>query len=245
MCEWPNTTASAPGNRRRSRASRPFAGPASCTSAIATPPASTDATAGSAARTSASSTLPWTATTVRRPRARASTAKAHQIAGVEDQIGRPEPLDARVGQPPAAPRHVGVRDDGDLQGKLPPVPRCSAEHPAPVAQGIERSPPERKVAGSNPAGRASTEPPCRSPGFLPDLAPSISTSIGERGHRPPPAGPAAIGRLPAPAGESGGILILCCAWRRSLRRDARPACRLRGTPAHGCTDARQAARGVT
>ena len=31
----------------------------------------------------------------------------------------------------------------------------SATPPAPVAQGIERSPPERKVAGSNPAGRAS------------------------------------------------------------------------------------------
>jgi hypothetical protein len=27
--------------------------------------------------------------------------------------------------------------------------------PAPVAQGIERSPPEREVAGSNPAGRAA------------------------------------------------------------------------------------------
>ena len=43
MCEWPKTTASASGKRRRIRARRPAAGPASWSIAIRTPPRATGA----------------------------------------------------------------------------------------------------------------------------------------------------------------------------------------------------------
>ena len=76
----------------------------------------------------------------------------HEVPRMDDQVGSPQPSDAVLRQPAIAARHVRIGDDRDLHGKLifSPVRRC----PAPVAQGIERSPPERKVAGSNPAGRA-------------------------------------------------------------------------------------------
>src|SRR4029079_5591304 len=61
-------------------------------------------------------------------------------------------------EPPVAPRHVRVGNDGDLHGKLLWSFRTRTERHAPVAQGIERSPPERKVVGSNPTGRAVKSP---------------------------------------------------------------------------------------
>ncbi len=82
--------------------------------------------------------------------------QAHEVPRVDDEIGCPQPRDARVRERSLSAREVGVRDDRDVHGKL----RRSI--PAPVAQGIERSPPEREVAGSNPAGRAHEIPanPC-------------------------------------------------------------------------------------
>ena len=63
MWEWPKTTASASGKRARIRASRPLAGPASWTTAIVAPSMSIAVDSGSSRRSSALSTLPWTATT--------------------------------------------------------------------------------------------------------------------------------------------------------------------------------------
>src|SRR5215218_4435172 len=60
---WPKTTASTAGKRRRRRASRPCAGPASWTIASVRPPSSTSSVAGSELRSAGSSTLPWTAWT--------------------------------------------------------------------------------------------------------------------------------------------------------------------------------------
>ena len=74
MCEWPKTTASASGNARRSRASRPRAGPASWITAIRAPPASISVRSGSRARRAASSTLPCTATSSRQRPAISSNA---------------------------------------------------------------------------------------------------------------------------------------------------------------------------
>ena len=45
-----------------------------------------------------------------------------------------------------------ARSENTVAGRAKPPPLHSA-YSAPVAQGIERSPPEREVAGSNPAGR--------------------------------------------------------------------------------------------
>jgi hypothetical protein len=36
-----------------------------------------------------------------------------EVAGVQEQVRRPDPLDARVGQPPRPARHVRVGYDGD------------------------------------------------------------------------------------------------------------------------------------
>src|SRR3954454_6026069 len=63
MCEWPKTTAAQPGNALRWRCSRPRAAPASWTTPIRTPSASTTRRSGSAATTSGASTLPCTAAT--------------------------------------------------------------------------------------------------------------------------------------------------------------------------------------
>jgi hypothetical protein len=49
--------------------------------------------------------------------------------------------------------------------------------PAPVAQGIERAPPEREVAGSIPAGRISAEQPQAPSGANPrQIAPQLADS---------------------------------------------------------------------
>ena len=64
MCEWPNTTRPASGNRPRSRASRPAAGPLSCTIATRRPSTVTTAVSGAPqAATSGPSLLPMTAVT--------------------------------------------------------------------------------------------------------------------------------------------------------------------------------------
>jgi hypothetical protein len=56
----------------------------------------------------------------------------HEVAGVHDQVGRAEPIDARAGQLPAAPGQVRVGDDRELrrgrQGVSGPV--RSGEAPA-------------------------------------------------------------------------------------------------------------------
>ena len=71
-------------------------------------------------------------------------------------------LDRARGRSVAAPpRAHGVRRRGAARGEASDPRRMAEEAaaidclelPAPVAQGIERSPPERKVAGSIPAGR--------------------------------------------------------------------------------------------
>src|SRR6188768_1380311 len=41
----------------------------------------------------------------------------------------------------------------DVRRSIGKTPADRLARPAPVAQGIERAPPEREVAGSNPAGR--------------------------------------------------------------------------------------------
>ena len=42
--------------------------------------------------------------------------KRAQVAGVQDQVGRPQPLDAGGGQPAGAAGQVGVGDDRDPHG---------------------------------------------------------------------------------------------------------------------------------
>ncbi len=80
------------------------------------------------------------------------------VAGVQDEVGRAQSFEAGLGEPPGALGHVGVGDDRELhvsRGRYPERPSAGKlGDSAPVAQWIERSPPEREVAGSNPAGRA-------------------------------------------------------------------------------------------
>ena len=45
-----------------------------------------------------------------------------QVPGVNDQIGRSQPGNAAIGQPPATARQVRIGDDRDLHGNLLPVP---------------------------------------------------------------------------------------------------------------------------
>ncbi len=117
MCEWPKTTASASESGPQPlRAARRRAGVVD----YADPrlAACTIAAAGSAARTSASSTLPCTATTSPVALKLAQHRQRDQVAGVNDQIRVAQPLDALVRQRRASARHVRVRDDCDLHDKL-------------------------------------------------------------------------------------------------------------------------------
>ncbi len=117
MCECPKTTASACGKRRRIRPSRPCAGPASWMTASRAPPpppppppsSSSSSSSGSAARSAGSSTLPWTAATSPYPRSCSSTLHAHEVAGVHDQVGRPQRRHARRRQLRARPWACGCR----------------------------------------------------------------------------------------------------------------------------------------
>ena len=86
-----------------------------------------------------------------------------------------------------APGQVGVRDDRQLHAALScqirgQVARAdvAAQRHAPVAQWIERAPPEREVAGSNPAGRVG-------PNAVTDLASRVCDArrAGSCGAWPP------------------------------------------------------------
>ena len=118
------------------------------------PSASTTRSAGSSRRSSALSTLPCTPTTG-GPIASSSrsTVDGREVAGVKQQVRRRDPLDARLRQPPRPARQMRVGYHGDQHA------RTTLVFPAPVAQWIERCPPEAEVAGSNPAGRTSLRPP--------------------------------------------------------------------------------------
>src|SRR5947209_20343735 len=75
----------------------------------------------------------------------------------------------------------GVRA-GEIGPKLLYQFRLRAGLPAPVAQGIERSPPERKVAGSNPAGRVCRKPRYRGV-FVCQSAPATSPQARSKRHQ--------------------------------------------------------------
>ena len=97
----PLEPAAAPGRRRGPSRSAPR-------------PPPRPARPAAAARSSALSTLPWTAAHAAGRSARAREASSTvSVAGVEQQIRRLDPLDARVRQPPRPARQMGVRDHGD------------------------------------------------------------------------------------------------------------------------------------
>src|SRR5204863_268335 len=85
----------------------------------------------------------------------------------QQQVSLLDALQAGLWKLPAPSRQVGVGDNGDnhanparhsLLRDEPPNPASPSPYTgaqAPVAQWIERCPPEAEVAGSNPAGRAS------------------------------------------------------------------------------------------
>src|SRR5215468_10731152 len=78
MWEWPKTTRSAAGNRRRSRAARPEAGPESCTIARRTPARSASRVSGAPqAATSGASLLPSTTRTGAYAASSSSTPAVH------------------------------------------------------------------------------------------------------------------------------------------------------------------------
>src|SRR5579863_4402283 len=61
-----------------------------------------------------------------------------------------------LGTDPAVPANItesSISAEGSAPAMLTTVEAPRVPPSAPVAQGIERSPPEREVAGSNPAGR--------------------------------------------------------------------------------------------
>src|SRR6185295_2423970 len=62
---------------------------------------------------------------------------------------------ARGGRSPRAPPSTG-EPTGARRGANGATGSSTLTLPAPVAQGIERAPPEREVAGSIPAGRIGT-----------------------------------------------------------------------------------------
>ena len=77
------------------------------------------------------------------------------LAAVEEQLVAAAPHEERREAAPGG-RH-GARGAGEEEREVHPVRRVAdgrLQAQAPVAQWIERSPPEREVAGSNPAGRA-------------------------------------------------------------------------------------------
>ncbi len=70
------------------------------------------------------------------------------VARTQDSLSEDRgPRDPIAERPLTANHHHGAFRRACGAGRLDP--------PAPVAQWIERSPPEREVAGSNPAGRAA------------------------------------------------------------------------------------------
>ena len=119
-------------------------------------------------RGSTRSTTTWTTRTTPVT----TSSRAGQVAA---HAGRLALLPGSVGDVQRRPRSgpSGICATGHLLPQMPglrrlrPAPLHSSL-PAPVAQGIERSPPERKVAGSIPAGRiyAAFLPRCarRAPG---------------------------------------------------------------------------------
>src|SRR5207253_5602922 len=92
-----------------------------------------------------------TADTLRPPRARSSGDRA-RASGLPKKVA----LRAQIffgstrsrGSRVATAGQAGLRRTGTLSTLRPPR--------APVAQGIERAPPEREVAGSNPVGRITS-----------------------------------------------------------------------------------------
>ncbi len=66
-----------------------------------------------------------------------------------------------LGTDPAVPANItenSIAAERSAPAMLTASEARRAAPPAPVAQGIERSPPEREVAGSNPAGRVEEHP---------------------------------------------------------------------------------------
>src|SRR4051812_29729976 len=150
--EWPKTTASAPLNRARIRSSRPVRCPASWIIAIRAPPASTTRAAGSIARSASSSTLPWTPWTGGPNRWSASRTSTRMKSPAWRMASAARSSATQAAGSERLPRGMWVsemiaRRTGS-NAKLP-------EAQAPVAQWIERCPPEAEVAGSNPAGRVA------------------------------------------------------------------------------------------
>ena len=172
MCEWPKITASASGNQRAQPLEAPARpGPRRGQRRFERrPPRSSPLGQQLAAA------LSRRRCRVRRRRGRSdssslSTDRLEKSPAWTISSAPRQPLDAGVRQAPVSSRHVCVGDDGDLHGRFrdldgvdgsPPIRPVSLvpHRRAPVAQGIERSPPERKVAGSNPAGRATRALPC-------------------------------------------------------------------------------------
>ena len=119
----------------------PGRGPPSCTIAIRAPAGLHDPLGGKqpaqlGAVDVAVDTEPAAA---RSPRARGASRRCVKSPGVEQQVRLRDPLDARVREPPRAARQVGVGDHGDQHGASRLAPSS-----APVAQWIERSPPEAR-----------------------------------------------------------------------------------------------------
>ena len=118
-CEWPNTTASASGKRRRSRARRPSAGPPSWSSTIRAPSASTSRTRGSRIRSAGSSTLPCTACTGGPSDSQQlEHLERDEVAGVQDRVRGAAAARRRPRAARRAPRHVRVADDRELHAAL-------------------------------------------------------------------------------------------------------------------------------
>ena len=110
------------------------------------------------------------------------------LAAVEEQLVAAAPHEERREAAPGG-RH-GARGAGEEEREVHPVRRVAdgrLQAQAPVAQWIERSPPEREVAGSNPAGRARVkELPC--PGRR--ASDVVHRDGARRGPRSPHRGPA-------------------------------------------------------
>ena len=114
-CEWPKTTASASGKRRRSRASRPVGRPAVVRHDDPRAAGLDDPHGG---QPHAQRGLVDVAVHGVHRRAERLEQLEHldgdEVAGVEDQVGGAQPLDAGRGQRTAALGHVRVADDREL-----------------------------------------------------------------------------------------------------------------------------------
>ena len=101
---------------------------------------------------------------LRRIRMFGSAARAQHVSDADAVVRRPV-------------RALGEEGDGLRHGRKLPL---SSLIPAPVAQWIERAPPEREVTGSNPVRRVNRNP--RSHGGFVVLRPFRTTAVrGARG----------------------------------------------------------------